>query len=42
MLRSLQQEEFMSLQEKETLELAQAKMQEYLQDNAVCSMDEYV
>ena len=32
----------MSLQEKETLELAQAKMQEYLQDNAVCSMDEYV
>ena len=32
----------MSLQEKETLELAQAKMQKYLQDNAVCSMDEYV
>lgn len=28
----------MSLQEKETLELAQAKMQEYLQDNAVCSI----
>ena len=31
----------MSLQEKETLELAQAKMQKYLQDNAVCSMDDH-
>lgn len=32
----------MSLQEKEAYDLAKCKLAEYLQDSAVCSMDEYV
>lgn len=32
----------MSLQEKEAYDLAKGKLAEYLQDSAVCSMDEYV
>lgn len=32
----------MSLQEKEAYDLAKGKLAEYLQDSAVCSMNEYV